>query len=99
MWSEVGESVPYGEALDLVRELRKEWASHLVASESGWSWVSSLGDIVATLHAESYINVHREDTFRLPKPWDNDAPAVVVTDVERAELVEKLERRSAFRDR
>lgn len=100
----MGESVPYGEAAAIIRELIKDIGSHYSAARLSWAYVIDLPGIMATIHAEAYLNAHRDDKkqpkpYALPRPWDTTKPATVVSDEERAALVERLKRRSALRDR
>lgn len=94
----------YGEAAALIRELGKEWGSHYQASVQGWQFVMTYAEWAAALHLETYVEVHRDpekvpQRFVFPKPWNDHDAASMVTDEERAALVEQLTRRSAFRDR
>lgn len=99
---DVGESVSFGEALDLVVELLKETGSHLVAELTGLNRPMSWADMSMVILAETYLNAHR-DPKKQPKPvtlfdmWEKRDPNSDVTTERRAELEEQLERRSAFR--
>lgn len=99
---EIGESVSFGEALDLVVELLKETGSHVVAELSGLTRSMSWADMAMVVLAEGYLNAHR-DTKKQPKPvtlfelWEKRDTNADVTPERRRELEEQLERRSAFR--
>lgn len=99
---ELGESVSFGEALDLMVELLKETGSHVVAELSGLARPMSWADMAMVVLAEAYLNAHR-DPKKQPKPvtlfelWEKRDPNADVTAERRAELEEQLERRSAFR--
>lgn len=98
---EVGGSVTFGEALDLVVELLKETGSHLVAELAGMSRPLSWADLAVITLTEAYLNAHR-DPKKQPKPvqlfdlWEKTDPNADVTAERRAELEAQLERRSAF---
>ncbi len=61
-----------------------------------WQWPATMAEIIATLHAQGFLNYHRgknDQPIRLPFPFpDPDA----VTPEERAALEQQLQRRSAF---
>lgn len=85
-------------------ELLKETGSHLFAELREYDWVASYADIASMLHAEWYMNVHRDtkaskDPIKLPRPWSAKDPNADVTAEERAVLERKLLERSALRDR
>jgi hypothetical protein len=99
---QVGESVTFGEATDLVVELMKETGSHLVAELSGMTRPLSWADLSVITLTEAYLNSHR-DPKKQPRPvqlfdlWAKQDPNADVTPERRRELHEQLERRSAFR--
>lgn len=99
---EIGETVTFGEGLDLVVGLLKETGSHLVAELSGLNRPMSWADLAAIVHAEGFLNANR-DAKKNPKPvtlfelWQKRDPHADVTPERRRELEEQLERRSAFR--
>ncbi len=99
---EVGDSVTYGEALDLVVELMKETGSHLVAELTGMTRPLSWADLSVITLTEAYLNSHR-DPKKQPKPvqlfelWEKKDPNADVAPERRRELKAQLERRSAFR--
>lgn len=85
-------------------ELLKETGSHLFAALREYDWVASYSDIAHMLHAEWFMNVHRDtkaskEPFQLPRPWSTKDPNADVTAEQRAELEQKLLERSALRDR
>lgn len=98
---EVGESVSFGEAIDLIVELMRETGSHIVADLTGLHRPMSWADIAMVTLAEAYLNAHR-DVKKHPKPvqlfevWVKQDPNADVTPERRRELEEQLERRSAF---
>lgn len=82
----------------------KETGSHLFAEMRDYDWPASYADIAGILHAEWYMNVHRDtkaskEPIKLPRPWSDKDPNADVTAEERAELEQKLLARSALRDR
>lgn len=99
---DIGGPVTYGEALDLVVELLKETGSHVAGEVAGLNRPASWADMAMIVLAEGYLNAHR-DPKKQPKPvtlfelWEKRDPNADVTPQRRAELVEQLERRSAFR--
>ena len=100
--SEVGQSIPYGEAADLIVGLLKETGSHVVAELSGLRRPMSWADLAMITLAEAYLNGHRDEK-KSPRPiqlfdlWEKSDPNADVTPERRRELEEQLERRSAFR--
>lgn len=98
---DIGESVTYGEGLDLLVELLKETGSHVVAEITGLSRPASWADMAVITLAETYLNAHR-DPKKVPKPitlfelWEKKDPNADVTPERRRELEQQLERRSAF---
>lgn len=99
--SEVGYSIPYGEAWLLLLELRRESGSHTHMLKHGFTETSSLAEFAAIQHAEWYMNVHREKNtpqIELPRVWEKPDPNADVTPERRAELEAQLTRRSAFAD-
>lgn len=99
--SEVGRSIPYGEAWLLIIELQRESGSHTHMLKHGFVESSSLADFAAITHAEWYMNVHRQPKtplIELPRVWEKPNPNADVTPEQRAELEAQLARRSAFAD-
>lgn len=99
----IGDSITFGEAVDLVAELRDQPGSRTHASSAGWSWPATIADIATILHAESFINVHRDrkvtrEPIRLPRPWSEKPAAAEVTAEERAQLRARLVASSPFAD-
>lgn len=69
-------------------------------SRQGWTYPASLADLIGVLHAEAYLKVHSKkdsSAIHLPRPWDG-AKAEKVTEEDVKIAVERLTRRSAFRD-
>ncbi len=97
----IGESVLFGEALDLVIGVLKETGSHVVAEIVGLNRPLSWADQSMVVLTEAYLNGHR-DPKKVPKPitlfemWEKKDPNADVTPERRRELEEQLERRSAF---
>jgi hypothetical protein len=100
--SEVGQSIPYGEAWLLILELRRESGSHTHMVRHGFTETSTLAEFAAIRHAEWFMNTHKKDNtplIELPHVWDTPDPNADVTPERRAELRAQLERRSAFAGR
>lgn len=81
-----------------------ETGSHLFAALRGYDWPASYTAIAQMIHAEWYMNVHRDreasrEPIRLPRPWPVKDPNADVTAEQRAELEQALLARSALRDR
>lgn len=69
-----------------------------------YDWPASYVDISQMLHAEWYMNVHRDrdatkEPIKLPRPWSAKDPNADVTAEQRTALEQKLLARSALRDR
>lgn len=99
--ADVGHSIRFGEAVDLVDQLHLEMGSHLNASIGKWGWAATWGEMIAARHAEWYINAHREEgtpVVELPMPWPKTPVEEDVTDEERETLRASLRARSAFRE-
>lgn len=94
----LGESLRWREAIDLVNELRDEFGTRTHASASGWAWPATIAELIATQHAEWFMNVHRDRKVApmpivLPKPWP-DVEAVSPEELAKYERL--LAERSAF---
>lgn len=104
-FAEIGRSIPFREAFDLVHELQVEFGSHLTASLGDWQFAIGYGDFIAWLHATSAVNANRDPKkhpkpIELPVPWDRAGGATAdVSPEERARLKAALMRRSAFAER
>lgn len=99
--SEIGRSVPYGEAWLLILGLLRETGSHMHMERHGFTETMSLADFATIRHAEWYMNVHRKKNspqIELPIAWQPPDPNADVTPERRAELAAQLSRRSAFAD-
>lgn len=98
---DIGVSVSFGEALDLVIGVLKETGSHVVAELVGLTRPLSWADMSVIVLTETYLNAHR-DRKKAPKPitlfelWEKKDPNADVTPERRRELEQQLERRSAF---
>jgi hypothetical protein len=84
-----------------VAQLHLEFGSHLNAGLHGWKFAASYGEVMGAIHASAFVNANRDQKkqpkpFELPMPWVAGAPAESVSKEERAALVTKLLRRSAF---
>ena len=99
---EVGRSISYPEAIDLVAELERDFGSHLNASINDWAFAAGYGEVMGAITASSTINANRDpkkhpDPIRLPMPYRDEATKTAdVTPEERAALRADLVRRSAF---
>ena len=94
-----GRSIPYGEAIDCVNELRSEFGTHLHAADAGWDFPASYGEVIALVQAQAFIAVHRDPKkppVDLPTPWPGAEPRFSPEEVEAAE--KELRRRSAISD-
>lgn len=95
---EVGESIRWGEAIALVDELRQEYGTRFHAAVNGWAFPATIADLIATRHAEWYMNVHRDrkvapQPITLPTPWPDEE---VFSPEEIARYENLLAQRSAF---
>lgn len=103
--AELGESVTFGEALDLVDQLQLETGSHLSASVNGHQWASTWGERHMFLLNSRHLNIHRDEKkhpqpIDLPAPWDEvTAPEPEPTPEELEAARARLRSVSAFRDR
>lgn len=100
-WRDLGETFSYGEAIALVAELRREFASHFTASLNGWDWAVTWGEINTATHTEWFMNVNKDpklsrEPIILPRPWSSKDKPEAVPDEERARLTKQLRDRSAF---
>jgi hypothetical protein len=85
--------------MDLIAELRREFGSHLNASENGWDFAAGYGEVMSAVHASAFLNSNRDPKKKpvvLPTPWSERAAEPVVSVEERVQLREQLKRRSAF---
>lgn len=70
---DLGLTVTWGEAIDLVSELTRESGSHLFAALAGFRFAASQADLAGIVHAEAFLNVNRDakeypEPIRLPSP-------------------------------
>ena len=96
---EIGKSIRYGEAIDLVEELQREVGSHLSADIAGWEIAATYGDLLALFRTEAYLSVHhdpKKPPVEMLRPW-SDGQADVSPE-ERARLKAILVASSPFRD-
>jgi hypothetical protein len=97
--SEIGRSIPYREAIDLVDELEREIGSHYMAAKLGWSFAAGYGELMAGLHLSAFINANRDPKstpVEVMLPWTVAEPEEQVSAAERAHLREQLRKRSAI---
>ena len=95
---DLGVTVTWREATHLLMELTRESGSHLVAALNGYKAAASFADLANILHAEAFVNFHRDRAeypapFRLPSPLA-DEPEASATDAELEEARALLERYS-----
>lgn len=70
--NDIGHSVPYREAVDVIGMLRKNPQSYLHATEEGWSFPISLEWIVQKHTFDLLVKINSEsDAPEYPAPWDN----------------------------
>lgn len=98
--SDIGEAVPYGEAIALVHELLAEQGSHFHAAFNGWKypmsqeamWAASL-----TVSVKNMLLAEGQKPVTFPWPWpDPEEEASRVTEEERQALRAQLKAHSAF---
>lgn len=99
--SALGDSIPWGEAADLIHELLRETGSHLYADIAGLREAGSQADVATILHAEWFMNVNRDreqhaDPIVLPAPFNRTEEAEDVTVEERDEATSYLAAHSAL---
>jgi len=90
---------PYGEALLLLFELRKESGSHTHMRIHGFTETTALSQFTDMLLAQRILNYLRPENtpaIELPIPMERADPNADVTPERRAELRAQLQRRSAF---
>jgi hypothetical protein len=97
--SEIGQGVPYGEALALVQQLGLEQGSHFFMSASGWDYpmdAATMYTAALTVTVKNMLLAEGEKPATVKWPWpDTDAPEDV-TPEERAVLQARLQSSSAF---
>lgn len=90
--SDIGEGIPWPEAIDLIDELGNHPGSHYWSAINGMASPTTYGEIASILHATRMINLYRPDgaePVQLPGPFpDRGAQEADVTPEERDELVE-----------
>lgn len=97
---DIGETVSYGEAVDLIGGLSAEAGTHTHAAVHGWAYPLSNGEIYSQLLAVAFINTHR-DRKKHPQPLEASWPWPDRDEVSPEELAhyeQMLARRSPFRD-
>lgn len=97
---EIGESIPWREAIDLVDGLTNQDGTHTQAAVVGWRWPMTRADIDLRSLRLLTMNIYRNEKehpapYELPWPWD-PAP---FTPAEVAEATVQLELKSAFHTR
>ncbi len=96
---DVGDTITWGEAVDLVEELQRDTGSHLFASIAGYKWAASMADIATILLANRAINEGTRGTpVMLPLPIGGEPkPVDSATPDETNAALEYLRTSSAFR--
>lgn len=99
--SEIGASIPFGEAISLVAEDIRETGSHLHANLTGLRFAASQSDIALILHATWFMNANKDDKqhpeqIELPGPFVRPEEEPDATDGEKADALAYLEAHSAF---
>lgn len=89
--TEIGEGIPWPEAIDLVDELGNHPGSHYWSALHGFTSPTTFGELATILHAQRMINLHRPEhtePVRLPSPFPDSAELEAeVTPEERDELI------------
>lgn len=99
MLDEVGEAYTYSDLADWLERLALEFGTHTHAALNNWAYPLTYGELIAIQHFETWRNIRFEDPIRVPRPWERSANVPTFTPDETALAVERLSRRSAFRDR
>lgn len=101
--AEVGRSIPWRDSIDYVREMLREYGSHTSANVRGYDFAVSYGDLMAGVHATSFVNSNRDPKknphpIELLWPWPDERERSKreseVTPEERAALMATLHRYS-----
>lgn len=95
----VGKKLPWGEAVDLVDQLRLDMGSHLFMSIAGWSYPMSRDSLLNTLLTVRVINALKSDdapAFTWDWPWPDVPDEDAVTEEERTHQKNVLKANSAF---
>ena len=88
--AEIGESIPWVEAVDLIDELGNHPGSHYWSALNGMESPTTLGELATIIHATRVLNLYRPegtDPVRLPSPIPEPSAEADVTPEERDELV------------
>lgn len=88
--AEVGESIPWAEAVLLVEQLGERPGTHYWSARHGFTAPTTYGELAVILQAQAVINLLRpkgSDPVKLPIPLAPDE-VETVTPEERKELVE-----------
>lgn len=97
--SQVGEEIPWDEAVDLVEQLQLDMGSRLFMSMMGWSYPMSRADFagaVLTSRVANALQAQDAKPFPWEWPWPDTPPADAATDEERAQAKTVLKAHSAF---
>lgn len=89
--SEVGESISWVEACDLVDQMGRRPGTHYWSALHGFTAPTTYQELATVLHAQGFLNRYRpegSDPVRLPMPFLDSAQDAGVTPEERDELVE-----------
>lgn len=88
--AEIGEGIPWAEAVDLVDELGNHPGSHYWSALHGMTSPTTYGELASILHATRFINLYRPEgvePVQLPGPFPDRRTEADVTPEERDELV------------
>jgi hypothetical protein len=93
---DIGSSLPYREADELLDRLRAEWGTHTHAADHGLLFPMTYGEylqLLLTRRVTAFLRGKDEEMPEIVTPW----PTVpLVTDEEFKRLEAELERRSAI---
>ena len=97
---DVGRSIRFGEAIDLIEGLKLEFGSHLATELAEFKWSTSMSEIAQLTLVNSYLSVHTDSKsgtpVGLPMPWKSEEEkASEVAPDERARLLAIIEARAA----
>lgn len=96
---EIGKSLGYGEAVDLVEQLLHEQGSHVSMSLHGWDYPASRSDIQLMAVFAKLVNMNQPEgstPFSPAWPWPSEADEAEVSADELAESKAILAANSAF---
>lgn len=101
--ADIGDGLPFREAIDLARELIKDPATRLHAAVNGWQYPQTVFELKLQRAVEAWLNSGREkgDTEWTTLGWPDDPvaePEPEVTPDERAHYQSELDRRSSIQN-